>query len=169
MSFTSFALIGQHSCCASLFYHFIHWASSTHLLILYLFLLHGLVAKFLELPRHFLLYLYLLVPFWAYWPLNQPIELTNSFTRLPRPIYFFFSSYYFHRLTTLFLVFLRPICSLFKSFYFHGPASHQSWCFSLLGLLPYFFVVLPLISFSSSLLLGFFCCWDLCQKMGINR
>ena len=49
-------------------------------------------------------------------------------------------------------------------FYFHGPAGHQSCCFSLVGLFPYFYTILSLISFSSSLLLGFFCYWALCQK-----
>ena len=37
--FTSFGLIGQHSCHVSLFYHFIPWVSFAHLLLLYLFLL----------------------------------------------------------------------------------------------------------------------------------
>ena len=37
--FTSFGLIGQHSYHVILFYHFIHWVFSAHLLLLYLFLL----------------------------------------------------------------------------------------------------------------------------------
>ena len=53
-------------------------------------------------------------------------------------------------------------------FYFHGPAGHQSCCFSPVGLFPYFFTVLPLISFSSSLLLGFFCYWALCKKWALT-
>ena len=37
--FTSFGLVGQHSCHVNLFYHFIPWAFLAHLLLLYLFLL----------------------------------------------------------------------------------------------------------------------------------
>ena len=84
-----------------------------------------------------------LVTFWAYWPLSRPIEFTNLFLGLPRPIYFFFTSF----------------CSC-------GPASYQSCNFSLLGLFPYSLTVFPSLP---SLLLGFFYCWALCPKMGINK
>ena len=43
-----------------------------------------------------------LITFWAYWPLSRPIEFTNLFPELPRPIYFFFISFYSNGLTTLF-------------------------------------------------------------------
>ena len=40
------------------------------------------------------------ITFQAYWPLSQPNEFTNSFSRLPGPIHFLFTSYYFHGFTT---------------------------------------------------------------------
>ena len=62
------------------------------------------------------------------------------------------------------LGFLGPFTTSLPLFYFRGSVGHQSCCFSLLGLFSYFFTVLPPISFLPSLLLGFFCCWALCQK-----
>ena len=106
-----------------------------------------------------------LITFWAYWPLSQTIEFTNSFPRLPQPIYFLFTSYYSHRLIISFFRLPRPIYFFFTSFYFCGLAGHQSCYFSPLGLFPYFFTV---FSFLPYLLLDFFYCWALCQKMGIN-
>ena len=91
------------------------------------------------------------VTIWAYWLLSQPIDFTNSFPELPRAIYFLFTSYYSHGLCTSYLGLLRPISLFFTSSYFHGPTGHQSCCFSPLGLFPYFFTVLSLISFSSFL------------------
>ena len=49
--FTSFGLVGQHSYHASSFYHFISWASLTHLLLFYLYYSHRLFAKFFGLPQ----------------------------------------------------------------------------------------------------------------------
>ena len=98
-----------------------------------------------------------LITFWAYWPLCQPYEFTNSFLELPRPIYFFFTSY-FHGFTTSFIGLPRPICFFFATHYFCGSADHYSChsgllVFALLFALPIFFV-----------LLGFFCHWVFCQK-----
>ena len=44
-----------------------------------------------------------LITFRAYWPLSQSNEFTNSFSRLPQPIHFLFTSYYSHGLTTSFI------------------------------------------------------------------
>jgi len=96
-----------------------------------------------------------LITFRAYWPLSQPIGFTNSFPRLPRSIYFLFTSYYSHGLTTSFLGLPRPIYFFFISFYSCKLASHQSSYFSPLGLFPYFFIIFSILP---SLLLGFFCC-----------
>ena len=125
--FTSFGLISQHSCLVSLFYHFISWASLAHLLLLYLFLLS-----------------------WAYWPSFLPCQLikfTDLFLGLPWPIYFFFTSYYFHGLTTSLFGLHQPIYFFFIFCYFHGLASHQSYHFSPMDLFPYFFTFLPLVLF----------------------
>ena len=75
-----------------------------------------------------------------------------------------FNSYYSHMFIVSVLGLSRPIYSFFTSFHLHGPAGHQSRYFNPLGLFPYFFTILPLISFSPSLLLDFFCCWALCKN-----
>jgi len=52
--FTSLPLlgfVGQHSCCASPFHHFILQASLAHLLPLHLFYFHGIFARSFGLPR----------------------------------------------------------------------------------------------------------------------
>ena len=59
-----------------------------------------------------------LIIFRAYWPLCQHFEFTNSFLGLPRPIYFFFTSYYSHVFTTSFLGLPWPICFFFVTFFF---------------------------------------------------
>ena len=41
-----------------------------------------------------------LITFWIYWSLSQPTEFTNLFFELPQHIYFLFTSYYSHGLTT---------------------------------------------------------------------
>ena len=64
------------------------------------------------------------ITFQAYWPLSQPNEFTNSFSRLPGPIHFLFTSYYFHGFTTSFIGLPQPIYSFFTSFYSCGPTSH---------------------------------------------
>ena len=51
--FTSFRLIGQCSCHASPFYHFIPWACFAIYFFFTSFYSHVLVAKFLGLPRPF--------------------------------------------------------------------------------------------------------------------
>ena len=137
--------------------HFIPWASSTHLLLLYLFYSHGLLLNLLgflgptttSLP---------LISLRAYWPLSEPYGFTNSFLGLPRPIYFFFTSYYFHGFTTSFLGLPQPIFFFFTTYYFCEFADHYSCHSALLGFallfsLPIFFI-----------LLGFFCHWAFCQK-----
>ena len=48
--FTTFGLVGQHSCCVSSFHHLILWASLAHLLPLYFFYFHELFAKSFGLP-----------------------------------------------------------------------------------------------------------------------
>ena len=60
----------------------------------------------------------ILITFWAYWPLSRPIEFTNSFPGLPRPIYFFFTSFYSHGLTTSLFGLPQPIYLFFPSFLF---------------------------------------------------
>ena len=101
------------------------------------------------------------ITFQAYWPLSQPNEFTNSFSRLPGPIHFLFTSYYFHGFTTSFIGLPRSIYFFFTSFYSCGLIGHQSCYFSPLGLFPYFFTVFSILP---SLLLGFFCYWAICQK-----
>ena len=96
-----------------------------------------------------------LVTFRAYWPPSQPIKFINSFPKLPRPIYFLFTSYYSYGLATSFLELPRSIYFFFTSFYSCGPADYQSCHSSLLGLFSYFFTV---FFFSPSPLLGFFYC-----------
>ena len=147
---------------AHLVYHFIPWASSAHLLFLYLLLLPWVCCIIPWASSALLLHLYLSLLLWAYLPSFlpcQPIEFTTLFLELPQPIYFFFffTSHYSHELTISFLEYLWPI-------YCHGPVGYQSYHFSPLGLFPNFFTVLPLVFFSFSLLLGFFYCWALCQK-----
>jgi len=141
--------------------HFIHRASSAHLLFLYLFYSHG----FLLNPLGFLDLITISLPLitlQAYWPLCQPYEFTNSFLGLPRPIYFFFTSYYSHGFTTLFLELPRPIFFFFATYYFCGPTNHYS-CHS--GLLVFTLLFsLPIFS----ILLGFFCHWAFCQKWALT-
>ena len=74
-----------------------------------------------------------LISFWAYWPLSQPYESTNLFLGLPRPIDFFFTSYYCHGFNTSFFGLPQPICFLFITYYFCGFADHYSCYFGLLG------------------------------------
>ena len=128
---------------------------------------HGLVAELLGPPfQALLLYLYLLLLLWAYWPLFmscQPILPLYSLGFLG-PIYFFFTSFYTFGLTTSFLGHHQPIYFFFTSCYFHGPTGYQSCHSSPLGLFPYFFTILPLIFFLSFLLLDFFYCQALCQN-----
>ena len=153
---------------AHLVYHFIPWATLAHLLFIYLLLLPWVCCLIPWASSALLLQLYLSLFLWAYLPSFlpcQPIEFTTLFLELPWPIYFFFfTSHYSHELSTLFLGYLRPIYFFFTSCYFHGSIGYQTYHFSPLGLFPNFFTVLPLIFFSFSLLLGFFCCWALCQK-----
>ena len=118
--FTSIGLVGQHSCHVSPLYHFIPWAFSAHLILLYLFYSHGFFAKFFGVPQP----IFYIFTSWACWPLIQPIEFTNSFPRLFWPIYFFFTSHYSHGFTTLFIGLPWPIYSFFTSFYFHEPTGH---------------------------------------------
>ena len=59
-----------------------------------------------------------LITFRAYWPLRQSNEFTNSFSRLPQPIHFLFTSYYSHGLTTSFIGLPQPIFSFFTFFFF---------------------------------------------------
>ena len=111
--------------------HFSLWASSAHLLILYIFYSHGFLLNHLgflgptttSLP---------LITFQAYWPLSQPYEFTNSYLGLP-PIYLFFTSYYSHRFTTSFLRHSRSIYFFFTSFYFCMPADNYFYHSGLLG------------------------------------
>ena len=64
--------------------HFIPWASSAYLLLLYLFYSHVFLLNLLgflsptntSLPH---------ITFRAYWPLNQPYKFTNSYLGLPGP------------------------------------------------------------------------------------
>ena len=102
----------------------------------------------------------------AYWLLSQPIDFTNSFPELPRAIYFLFTSYYSHGLTTSFFGLSRPIYLFFTFFYSCGSASHQSCHFSSLGLLPYFFIVFFLLTF---FIVGLLLLLGPLSKMGINR
>ena len=107
--------------------HFIPRASSTHFLFLYLFYSYRLLLN----PLGFLGPItasWSLITFWAYWPLCQPYEFTNSFFKLPWPIYFFFTSYYSHGFTTSFLRVPRPICFFFATYYFSfcRPINHYS-------------------------------------------
>ena len=124
--------------------HFIHRASSAHLLLPYLFYSHGLLLN----PLGFLCPIttsLALITFWAYWPLCQPNESTNSFLGLPRLIYFFFTSYYFHGFTTSLLGLPQPIYFLFTFYYYNGSAGLYSWHSVLLGLLYYF--IFPFYSY----------------------
>ena len=119
-------------------------------------------------------------------------HFTTLFLRLPWPIYFFVTSFYSHGFVAKFLgllwlfyyVFIshysyglidhhsylgsfghpQPIYFFFTSCYFYEPIGYQSFHFSPLVLFPYFFTVLPLVFFSSSLLLGFFFCWAVYWK-----
>ena len=155
--FTSLPLLGfvsQHSCCASPFHYFIHWTSSAHLLLIYLFIPMSFLLNLLDFLNPITTSLPL-VTFWAYWPPSQPIKFINSFPKLPRPIYFLFTSYYSYGLATSFLELPRSIYFFFTSFYSCGPADYQSCHSSLLGLFSYFFTV---FFFSPSPLLGFFYC-----------
>ena len=77
----------------------------------------------------------LLITTWTYWLSGQPIEFTNSFPRLPWPIYSLSTSYYSHGLTTSFIGLRRPSYFLFTSFYSCGLASCQSYHSDLLGML----------------------------------
>ena len=152
---------------ARLIYHFIPWASLIHLLFLYLFLLPWVCYLIPWASSAILLLLYLLLFLWAYWSLflpRQPIEFTTLFLGLSPSIYFFFTSHYSHNLNTSFLGHPWAIYFFFTSCYFHGSTGYQSYNFSSLDLFLYFFTILPLVFFSSFLLLGFFCCWALCQK-----
>ena len=142
--------------------HLIPRASLAHLLLLFLFYSHGLLLN----PLGFLGLITTSLPlitFRTYWPLSQPNEFINLFLRLPRPIYFFFTSYCSYRFTTSLLGLPRPIYFLFTSYYSCGHAGLYSCHSNLLGLLYYF-----LFLFSSY-------CWassasgPSCQKVGINN
>ena len=100
----------------------------------------------------------LLITTWAYWLLGQPIEFTNSFPRLSRPIYFLSISYYSHGLTISFLKLPWPTYSLFTSFYSCGAYWSLILPFWLIGLA----LLFSLLTFF--ILLGFFYCWAFCQK-----
>ena len=70
--------VGQHSCCASPFHHIIPRASSTHLLLLYLFYSHRLFTRFFGLPWP---NCHIFTSFGLCWPtflLCQPISLHSS-------------------------------------------------------------------------------------------
>ena len=164
--FTSFRLIGQCSRHTSPFYHFIPWNSSANLLLLPLFTPMYLLLNSLGFLNPFTTSLPLIIlldllafklAHWVYqfipWASLTHL-LVLYFSLFPWAYYFIFWASSAHLL-------------LFTSF--HGSTGHQSYWFSPLGLLPCFFTVLPLIVFSSSLLLGFFYYWALCQKMDINR
>ena len=118
--------IDQHSYYTSLFHYFIHRASLAHLLPLYLFYFHWLFTRSLDFLGPITTSLSLII-FWACWPLGRPIEFTNSFPRLPRPIYLFFTYFYSHELITSFFGLYWPtflLCqpiSLFHSSGFLGP------------------------------------------------
>ena len=142
--------------------HFIHRAFSTHLLLLYLFYSHGILLNPLGFLGPITTSL-LLITFRAYWHLSQPNEFTNSFLGLPWPIDFFVTSYCSHRFTTSLLGPPRPIYFLFTSYYSCEPAGHYSCHSGLLSLFYYFSLFIFFI------LLGFFCYWFICQKVGINK
>ena len=101
---------------ASLAY-FISWAFSAHFFFLYVFYFYELLLNPLGFPDPITTSLPLII-FRAYWPLCQHFEFTNSFLGLPRPIYFFFTSYYSHVFTTSFLGLPWPICFFFVTFFF---------------------------------------------------
>jgi len=137
--------------------HFIPRASSAHLLLLHLFYSH----RFLLNPLGFLgptTTSLPLITLRAYWPLSQPNGFTNSFLGRPRPIYFFFISYFSHGFTISLLRLSWPIYFLFTSYYSCESAGHYSCHSSMLGLLYYLFLLTFFI------LLGFFCYWAFCQK-----
>ena len=108
----------------------------------------------------------LLITYWVYWPLSQLNEFPNSFPGLPKPVYFLFTSYYYHGLTTLFIELPQPVYSLFTSFYSCRSAGHRSCHFSLLGLLPYSFTI-----FLSHLfyIVGLLPLLDTLSKISINK
>ena len=143
---------------ASLAY-FISWAFSAHFFFLYLFYSYELLLNPLGFLDPITTSLPLII-FRVYWPLCQHFEFTNSFLGLPRPIYFFFTSYYSHVFTTSFLGLPWPICFFFVTFFFFfcRPVNHYSCCsgllvFASLFSLPIFFI-----------LLGFFSHCAFCQK-----
>ena len=81
-----------------------------------------------------------LIYFQAYWPLSQPNKFTNSFPGLPRPIYFLFTSYYSHGLTTSFLGLLGSFTPSLPLFILVGllainPAILAYWACFLIPLL----------------------------------
>ena len=91
-----------------------------------------------------------LIAFRACWPLNQPNEFSNSFPKLPRPIYFLFTFYCSYGLITSFLGLPWPIYFLFTSYYSSELAGHHSCHSSLLGLLYYFLFLLSSYCWVSS-------------------
>ena len=101
---------------ASLAY-FISWAFSAHFFFLYHFYSYELLLNPLGFPDPITTSLPLII-FRACWPLCQHFEFTNSFLGLPRPIYFFCTSYYSHVFTTSFLGLPWPICFFFVTFFF---------------------------------------------------
>ena len=120
---------------------------------------HGLVAKFNGLPRPF----YYI--FTSYYPFGlighhsghaSPLSLLIYSPGFPDPFTFSLPLIILMGLLLHLLDFLSPFIS-FLPYNLHGPADHQSCHSSPLGLFPYFFNISPLIFFSSSFLLGFFC------------
>ena len=148
--------IGPHSCRASPFH-----SSSTQLLLFYLFYAHGLSLNplgFLGLTTTSLP----LISFRVYWPLSQPYESTNLFLGLPRPIDFFFTSYYCHGFNISFFGLPQPICFFFITYYFCGFADHYSCYSGLLGFALLFSLPTFLHIVRFLLSLGFL------SKVGIN-
>ena len=129
--------------------HFILQASPTHLLHLYIFYSYGLFANHLVFLGPITTSL-ALITFQAYWPLSQPNEFTNSFLKLPRPIYFLITSYCSHGFNTSFIGLPCLIYFIFTSCYSCGPAGHYSCHFSLLGLFYYFSLLLSSYCWASS-------------------
>ena len=137
--------VGQHSCCTSPFHHFIPRASLAHLLPLYLFYSHDFSLNPLGFLSPITTSLLLIIS-WAYWLLGQPTEFTNSFPKLPRPIYYFISwASSVHLLSLYLLLFLQA----------HWPS-----------ILPFRPIGLALLFHFLTFfkLLGFFNYWALCQK-----
>ena len=117
----------------------------------YLFYLHELFAKFFGFFGLITISL-LLITFQAYWPLSRPIEF-NSFLRLPQPIYFFFTSFYSHGLTTSLFGLPQPIYLFFPSFLFLWAYWPSILPFQPTRLISLFLCHFPLLTFSIVVLL----------------